>query len=115
MLLYIDHGRGPRDVTYEYTLAFAPDTDVGVLSNTPQVQAAIDRRSNVIGIAFWQAGNLVVGARVIEVDQPCLVLVHNDRLTVANPRNTPLTARIRVNEREQTIEMLDGASVSCAL
>jgi chondroitin AC lyase len=84
--LWIDHGAKPRNAAYAYHIvpgsvagkmnAYAKNSGVDVLENTPALQAVRNRRLNILGIAFYKPGRLALaGGSGVEVDQACIVLV----------------------------------------
>ena len=117
--LYLDHGVGPQNAGYAYTVL--PDTDAGglaqyaqapdmtVLCNTKKVQAVWSAAAQSAGIVFWNQGipsfreSVTLPAKVTGLDQsltvtaakdPCLVLLTRTpegwELCVSNPKNNSL-------------------------
>ena len=102
--LWIDHGEHPKDASYVYFVLAGDSKEPGidVLANTPEIQAVIERKSNLLGVAFWKAGKLdSSGAKTVEADQPCLVMVQQltdaMRVSVSNPRNQAMHVNITID------------------
>jgi chondroitin AC lyase len=121
--LWIDHGVRPKDASYAYYVLLsgsASDSIVKVLSNTAEVQAAINDQDDLMGAVFWKPGSLEgLGYGKIEVDQPCLLLVSSAALpnadgkfpmkvSVSNPRNQPLTVAVRIGEHRLKFDLPGG-------
>jgi chondroitin AC lyase len=116
--LWIDHGIRPADATYEYLVlpratreepaAAAARSPVRIARNTPQLQAAVHQTSQTIACVFAEAGTLATGKTNIAVDQPCLLLLRDRKLTLANPNNAPLVVNVRVNNHPVHVELPDG-------
>ena len=93
--LYIDHGTNPSDATYCYVLlpalskeevdAYASDPDIQIICNTDKVQAVWEKKLNVVGINFWEAG----AADIVKSETAASVMFQksNDTLylSVADP------------------------------
>ena len=65
----------------------------------------IERKLNLLGVAFWKAGKLdSTGAKTIEADQPCLVMVQQladaMRVSVSNPRNQAMHVNITIDGKK---------------
>ena len=120
--LWIDHGPGCKDASYEYfvlpaatasaTANWAQSPDIDILSNTPAVQAAFDHKSKNVEIAFWNAGEMDSPLGKISVDQPCLVMVQAKEqgiaITASNPKNQPLDVTVKVGDKSIKLSLPDG-------
>jgi chondroitin AC lyase len=112
--LSIDHGPHPKDATYAYLVM--PDAtrdqtearfmkpEVRVLLNTPKIQAVRHERLNMTMAVFREPGAVAN----ISVDQPCLVMVRDKTITVANPHNKPLVVNVAVSNRNHKMALPDG-------
>lgn len=92
--LWFDHGLKPQGKSYMYTVvpacgpdemaAYVQDSPIALLANTVQLQALSHRELGITGIVFHEAGacTLASGLR-IQVDRPCLVLVHEKAKTLS--------------------------------
>jgi chondroitin AC lyase len=120
--LWIDHGSGCKDAKYEYfvlptataatTGSWAAAPDVQILANTPATQAAFDQKSKTAQITFWFASQLKTPLGDISVDQPCLLMVHDDgqgiAVTAANPKNQAMELNVNVGDKSIKISLPDG-------
>jgi len=120
--LWIDHGTGPQNASYEYIVApnatvaevakLAAHPDVKVLSNSVKNQAVYNRPLKLAEIAFRNAGALVTPLGKIEVDHSCLLLVRRGaigwKVTASNPENQAITLHVIVNGKQATIELPGG-------
>ena len=59
------------------------------LSNTPALQAAVYEASKTFACVFAEAGKVDVDGQTIAVDQPCLLLLRDGKVTLSNPNNKP--------------------------
>ncbi|MBI9019691.1 MAG: chondroitin lyase, partial [Verrucomicrobia bacterium] len=88
---WIDHGKAPRDASYEYAIlldgtpdkmaAFAAAPTYRVLRNDPQLQAVCDTESGVTGYAFFEGASEPVDDLLLYTDKPCLVMTQPDEKT----------------------------------
>jgi chondroitin AC lyase len=120
--LWIDHGRAPKDESYEYIVlpnasmeetaqaAIKPGFDV--LANTKSTQAVYSRPLRLAEIVFREAGALVTPLGRVSVDHSCLLLItkapNGWRITASNPENQPLTLRVTVKGKAATIKLPEG-------
>ncbi len=66
--LYIDHGTSPSEGKYAYVLlpgetkaltaSYSLNPDIKILSNTDKIQAVLEQKLNVLGVNFWEAGQI---------------------------------------------------------
>ncbi|CCY35940.1 hyaluronate lyase [Tannerella sp. CAG:118] len=83
--LYFDHGTSPENEGYAYVLlpsstreeteAYAARPEIEVVCNTDNIQAVRETGLRVMGINFWQAGQV----DDIVCDAPAAVMVREDR------------------------------------
>lgn len=84
--LWIDHGQGPEDASYSYTIlpgadgilagAWASAPPIRILANRPSLEAVFDERSGTLAAAFFEAGSLAMpDGSSLAVDRPALVLL----------------------------------------
>ena len=120
--LWIEHGKSPKDATYQYTVvpgatteqtaASARATDLSVLSNTTAIQAVYNKTLKLAEIAFRQPGTLVTPLGAVEVDHSCLLLVHMTpgglKLSASNPENQPLTLHVKVKGKPAEMQLPSG-------
>jgi chondroitin AC lyase len=106
--MWIDHGIAPRNASYVYhVVSESASPDATVLSNTPALQALT--RRGVLAAVFWEAGRLELdGAQSIAVDQPCLLLKREGKLTLANPKNAVLKVNVTLDGSRTMIFDLPG-------
>ncbi|MEA2736139.1 MAG: chondroitin lyase [Humisphaera sp.] len=117
--LWIDHGARPAEASYVYsvfptatpqrTAELAAKPEVQVILNTPKQQAVYHERLKVLSVAFWETGKVQAGKNVVEVDQPCLLMLSDEGVaTVSNPANQPLVVNVRVNGKSLSAELPGG-------
>lgn len=128
--LWIDHGVGPQEGSYEYTVVpgasaaeaarVAAHPDVEVLANSASTQAVYSRGLKLAEIALRSAGTVETPVGKVEADHSCLLLVRlvasGWKVTASNPENQPLTLHVTVKGKQVAIELpggnLAGSSVS---
>jgi len=129
--LYLDHGPHPTSATYSYFVLpnSAPDDvarwaqkpPIEILSNTPDLQAVRHKTLKITMAAFPKPGRLPAAgdSPAIEVDQPCLLMLHDNKLTVSNPTNKPLVVSVKINTQTYPVKLPDmplaGSSVTIPL
>ena len=118
-VLTIPHGPKPKDASYAYAVAAAPKTillkalpenRIKVLSNTGDLQAAeID---DAVGAIFWKAGMLTTEKGTVAVDEPCVVLLKNEKgkakVWVADPTQALKQATLTIDGHREAMELPDG-------
>lgn len=108
--LWLDHGKSPRNETYEYTLVPGTTLEkmrnyvqgaspIRVIANTTAQQAVRNDRLKVAGIVFHAPGTSNVRAGLsVTVDQKCIVLVDESGpallVTVAQPENRAIAINV---------------------
>ncbi|NLI99592.1 MAG: chondroitin lyase [Bacteroidales bacterium] len=104
--LWIDHGNRPSDAAYEYIVVPATSLDklqqnisrnsIDVISNTPAIQAVINKSLGICQAVFYKGGALAVTENItLACDHPGIVMLHMDegeikRISVSDP-NRELT------------------------
>jgi chondroitin AC lyase len=99
--LWLDHGEAPSEATYQYIVVPASSIEqlqteasknnIGILSNTPELQAVQHHQLEMVQAVFYQAGQLVLsGDLSLSMDQPGILIIKmNDgkikQITVADP------------------------------
>ena len=124
--LWIEHGRGVRDGSYQYAIFLgvnvedmprvAFDSTIVVEANSPDVQAFRDKATGRTLCAFYRAGSM----SNVTVNHPCLVIgqeTHTKTLVaVSNPENEPLSVSVKCGQRAGTFHLpagfLAGSSVT---
>ncbi len=113
--LWFDHGLKPANETYQYIvvpginskdlLKYAKKIPITVLSNTNKIQAVSHDDLDIVGIVFHRAGEFMVGKDlVLGVNQPCLVLVNREMITVSDPTATLKEIAITLNRADGSIQ-----------
>jgi chondroitin AC lyase len=127
--LWIDHGKSPKDATYQYLVSpgvtaeqtelRVKQTGFKVFANSANVQAVYEAKSNRLAIAFWKAGSVKTPLGEMSVDQPCLVLIRDGKAFVSNPVQEAMTVQMKVGDKAATVELpagaLGGSTVACEL
>jgi chondroitin AC lyase len=116
--LHLEHGAHPTDSRYVYIVLPNAATDdvarwaqrppIELLANSNAHQAIYHKTLKMVMAAFAQPGEVQTPLGAIGVDQPCLLIVRGDKLTVSNPLNKPLTVQVTVNGKAQTVTLPDG-------
>jgi len=99
--LWIDHGKRPKDATYEYIVVPATSTEelkqrnidssVSILYNTPYVQAVKNNDLGICQMVFYKAGEVQVSENLkLTSDLPGIVMLKMDgesikEISVADP------------------------------
>ncbi|MEX2381946.1 MAG: polysaccharide lyase family 8 super-sandwich domain-containing protein [Opitutales bacterium] len=109
--LGFDHGTAPVDDRYAAVIvpavsraafdAFRAEDPIGILSNTPEIQAARHRTRQLTQITFHAAGTLETPHGLeITVNEPCLVMVDEAEspahVTVADPTQELVSIQMNV-------------------
>jgi chondroitin AC lyase len=112
--LWIDHGKKPKGARYAYIVApgvaskempaYARDPGVEVLSNSASLQAVQHKKLRILAAAFYKPGKLsTADGLTVSVDQPCLLLLRDDkqgtRVSLSNPKNQKLTVNLTVTRK----------------
>lgn len=111
--LWIDHGPSPKDATYAYTIFPTignRDAGVGstVLENSTAVQAVAWKGERYA--VFYEPGVLkVAGGEHIEVSAPCLLVISDDGMLVADPLQARQRLDVKVNAKTYSVELPQGA------
>jgi hypothetical protein len=111
---WVDHGSRPLNKTYAYavvpglspdeTAAYAANSPIQVLANTPTVQAVRNAALGQTQIAFFGAGAVSINATTwVAVNQPALLIVREVgedlEITASDPKQAATTLTIDVNRR----------------
>ena len=118
--LYLDHGRRPKNGRYTYAV-----TPVGRSCDATPLKTSSDAIhaiacDGVAMAAFYRPGwaESPDGTR-LEAEQPCLLMVHGDRLYAADPGRKLKALTVRRNSRSYRISLpqgrLAGSTVSLPL
>lgn len=105
--LYLDHGISPNNEKYAYVLcpskskefivAYSDDPDIQILANTEKVQAVYEKRLDIFGVNFWEAGSI----DIIESKSAASVMLQRKRdtiyLSIADPTWKLNTQQIVLN------------------
>jgi len=109
--LSIDHGKKPKGAKYTYIVApgvtakampaYARNPGVEILRNTYSLQAVQHKELRILAAAFYKRGKLsTTEGLTVSVDQPCLLLLREDkkgiRATLSNPTNQKLSVNLTV-------------------
>jgi chondroitin AC lyase len=107
--LWFDHGKNPRDRSYEYILIPGADReklenlekkDHLEIRNDKDIQAVYSKDRTCVGIVFYKAG-MFDGDPVIEVNKPCIVMVKQKpeglQVSMADPSQLEKEIQITLN------------------
>lgn len=121
--LWIDHGTKPHEDRYEYavmpgstleqTIAESAHASFTVLDNSKDLQAVFVPKLKLASLVVRKAGTFDTPLGRIFIEKPSLVMVREDasgyEITAANPVNEPMTLHVRVDSREATLQLPEGA------
>ena len=91
--IWLDHGKRPKDVTYEYIIVpnttveklkqNKTNTSVSILSNTPYLQAVKNNELGLCQIVFYKAGAVQVSENLnVSSDTPGIIMLKIDGETI---------------------------------
>ncbi|MDZ8120018.1 polysaccharide lyase family 8 super-sandwich domain-containing protein [Pontiella agarivorans] len=103
--IWIDHGASPVNASYAYTLY--PQTDGtqmadAILNNETKILSQTEDLlaiENSVGVqaVFYSAGSLASQSGIlVEVNQPCLLMLKNDRVIVSDPLHSAETITVTI-------------------
>jgi Polysaccharide lyase family 8, C-terminal beta-sandwich domain/Polysaccharide lyase family 8, super-sandwich domain len=118
MTLWLNHGMKPKNTSSAcFVLLDGAEeaSNIKVLANMPDLQAALNTKLNLLAAAFWKVGTLNAGDLKIKVDQPCMVLACNQQITVFNPCNQPLVVNLKVNGIALTFNLPAGVMAGSSI
>ena len=112
--LWLDHGRSPSGESYSYTVYPQTAADemadkisnhsTVILSNTAQLQAT--EGDGGVHAVFYQAGTLTLGnGDEITVDQPCILSLRDETLTVCDPNHSIDSVNVTVDSQVITVSL----------
>ena len=113
--LAVSHGDGAEDYAYvllpgrteEETAEYASGSEIEIISNTAEVQAAVDRSSGASGYQFWTAAS----AGNVSADQASSVTMKEEdgtlKLGVSDPSQTQDSVTIHVSGYKN-LQYVDG-------
>ena len=115
--LCVDHGNQPHGGSYAYCISPAGQSaaiPTTVLANSEKLQAVKvgDHWSAAI---FWSAGKIELAGEMVEVDQPCAVLVVDQQITIADPTQKLKSLNISVDGKQRTIELPRGGEAGSSI
>lgn len=117
--LWIDHGAGPRAAHYAY--AMSPSATAGTAflgkvienSGSRQIVQFPDGKTALI---FWASGEATLpNGRILKVDTPCVVLVSESTVRVAEPTQKLSTLELTIAGRSHTVSLPRGAQAGTAV
>ncbi|WP_268033736.1 polysaccharide lyase family 8 super-sandwich domain-containing protein [Algoriphagus sp. PAP.12] len=82
--LWIDHGKNPKNDSYEYiiipgiespdAISSASVSSIEIVENSSDIQAVWDNSNKLLGVVFYKKGKLEWDGNTISIDQPGVVL-----------------------------------------
>lgn len=120
--MWFDHGVNPQKDSYAYVLlpnksaeetgAYADNSDIEILVNTPKLQVVHEKTLGISGMVFWEAGSY----GDIRVSKPMIVIVedNNGKLTVAasDPTHKLTDATLTISSSLDKISSDDTVAVT---
>lgn len=87
--LAITHGIAPENATYAYAVVPGAQNPYGhnfrILANTTPIQAAASTDGSIVYIVFYEKGEIDTPAGRYGAEQPCMMMIRNGILCVADP------------------------------
>ena len=120
--LSINHGNNFTNETYEYVIlplktsseteAYSKNPNVQILVNDTNVSAVKDKKNNVTEYIFWKKGTYTIDGNSITVDNPCTVIITNNKISLSDPTQKISTIKLTLNSQVYTFSGLkDGGSL----
>lgn len=111
---WIAHSTNPDNARYEYIVVpsksisqfenWINSNPLELIINTSEYQAVYDKISDIYGIVFYNAGNVVLKNKLsVWSDKPCLLLIQNDKyknsytISAADPTTKLQNLNIRIS------------------
>jgi len=128
--LWVNHGKQPQGATYAYVAtvkkgaaemgAYAAALPVHVVANTPQAQAVEQVHTDLLQVAFYQAGSVTSEKwGTVSVDTPCLLTVAKTagktQVTVCSPCGRTGDIRVKVGDRNALTPMPSGSNAGASV
>lgn len=127
----IDHGTAPHDGEYSYVVvpgvdkrrlaAHAMASDIHIVRNDSDVQAVAQLGLGIWQAVFHQPGSIRFSwGRTLEVDEPCLLMVHSQSgttsISVSDPTQSKESITVKLDGRRVTLKLprdgLAGSTVT---
>lgn len=87
--LAISHGIAPQNGTYAYAVVPGAQNpsehSFQILANTPAIQAVTNTDGSLVYIVFYEKGEIDTPAGRYGAEQPCMMMIRNGILRVADP------------------------------
>ncbi len=123
--LWIDHGKHPQKATYAYAVVPGIDADavasyvdrlpVRVVRNDPSVQAVLQEKLGIAGVAFYEPGQVsLTDDSTVRVDRACLLLLRPTtgglEISVSSPDGKTDVVAVELSGKFQgdSVQTLDG-------
>jgi chondroitin AC lyase len=103
--LWLNHGIKPDTASYQYIVlpatknakSFDPKS-IDILSNNAKNQAVYHQQLKMLQAAFYSASTLISDTYVISVDQPCVLLLKDKKLYIADPLQQQSMIKVQVKQ-----------------
>jgi chondroitin AC lyase len=105
--LWLNHGTRVTNASYSYVVVPATgsvgldryiyNAGISVLSNTPALQAVTNQKLRITQLIFYAAGSALAPGMKITVNQPCMVIIERNKLTVSDPTQKLHKIIVQVN------------------
>jgi chondroitin AC lyase len=119
--LALDHGTKPENQAFEYRIVPAISreklADFGskaVVTNQTTMQSIAIPSEQFATVTFWSAGQFIAREVSVAVDQPCVVLLNGNKISVSNPEAKAIVVNVLVNrdgEESRARVSLPGGAV----
>lgn len=110
--LGFDHGQQPSDATYAYIVAPGKSTieeiekyrsrnNIEIMMNTADLQVVRNKKSGILGMVFYHAGEFNHQDIRVTVDKACVLMIKSDdartaRLHIADPEQTEADIQVGI-------------------
>lgn len=119
--MWIDHGKSPREASYEYVIV--PNADKAsmtqyhdeqpfLIKNTKALQQVSTTDGSMAGVVFYKAGTSSLYGGV-QVDNACLLMIKKQgaqlKISIADPTQKLKSIKLKINNKDMTIPLPQGA------
>ena len=119
--LWFDHGVNPANDSYAYvilpnksgeqTSAYAENSDIEILVNTPKLQVVREKTLGILSLVFWQAGSF----GDISVNKPMIVIMEekdgNINIAASDPTHKLTEASLTLSKKYSPVSADDAIDI----
>ncbi|RYY21865.1 MAG: chondroitin lyase, partial [Chitinophagaceae bacterium] len=106
---WIDHGKKAKNAFYSYIVipdatslildSYLSKTGVAIIQNSSAIQAVSSRKAGVVQVVFYEPAVLQTTGLYLGVDQPSIVMVNKDGISIADPTQKQEKITITINRK----------------